>query len=558
MEEKRLSLWARAERLLPAFGVVLFVGALWVLHRQLSEHTVRDVLLAVAAVPAWRVALAGLFTLLSFVALSGYDLLALRYVGHPLSYGRVALATFLGYGLANALGFPLLTGAPVRYRLYTAWGVEGADAARLVAFSTTTFWVGFSALGGLSLLLDPMALPVGGGPVASRALGAFLLLMTGGYLAVAARRTKPLRLGPLALPMPGLGLVVRQIVVGAADWTLAAAVLFVLLPRGHGLSFPAFVGIFLVAQVLGLVSHVPGGLGVFEATVVSLFPERVPEAAVLGSLLAYRAVYYLIPLLLSALTLGVRELRERKAALGRAREAAEAGFSAVAPLALAGAAFVAGVVMLVEGTLPLPPERLAVLAGRVPLPVLEVSHFLASLVGSALLVVAMGLRLRLRSAYVLTLLLLAAGAALSVARGGGVFSATVPLAVLLAVLPARREFYRHSTLMREPLSREWLMAVVLVLATVVWLGLFAYRNVAFSSELWWQFALRGDAPRWLRAMVGTSAVLLLFGVSRLLRPAPPTCPPWSGRRLHLPRWWRWWTPPPGPAATWPWWATRPS
>jgi phosphatidylglycerol lysyltransferase len=185
-----------------------------------------------------------------------------------------------------------------------------------------------------------------------------------------------------------------------------------------------------------------------------------------------------------------------------------------------GAVFVAGAVMLAEGALPLQ-GHLGSLGGLLPLGLLEAPHFLGSVVGACLLILAWGLARRLDGAFHAAMALLGAGAVLSAFRGGGLVTAMVSLAVLIALAPARREFFRRSALMAEPLSPEWVFGVVAVLLATTWLGLFAFKRVAYSGDLWWQFAFDGDAPRFLRSSVGAATVLLAFAGARLLRPAEP-------------------------------------
>jgi phosphatidylglycerol lysyltransferase len=510
--------WGRIRAFLP---VPLFLAALWAIHHELAAFRIQDVLAAAGALPWPALAAAVALTALSFLVLTGYDTLGLRYIERPLPYRQSAFASFIGYSFSQALGFPLLTGAPLRYRLYSGWGLSFAEVRDLVTFYSATFWLGFATLTGIVFLAAPVEVPdhLRLPLAALRPLGALLLLVTAAYLVWCNRRRPALRIRSWVLQPPPLRIAGPQVIVSSLDWALAASVMFVLLPSGSQLSYLAFLGIFLLAQIAGLLSNVPGGLGVFEAIIIVSLPGGIPESQVLGSLLVYRAIYYLLPLLAGSVALGVYELRQRRTHVARAAAHFARGMSLVVPQALAVTVFVAGVVLLFSGALPAEPQRLKALIRFVPLPLIELSHFLGSVVGGLLLVLAWGLQRRVNAAYLLTLVLLVAGIAFSLLKGLDYEEALVLSVVLAAVWASRDEFYRPASLLTEPLTFDWAMAVVGALLASGGLGLIAFRHINYRSELWWQFALTADAPRSLRATVGALVVLLGFSALRLLRPS---------------------------------------
>jgi phosphatidylglycerol lysyltransferase len=143
----------------PLFGLLLFVVALWVLHHELQQYHYREVVRHVEELPAYRLFLALVLTVMSYFLLTGYDTLALHYIRHPLAYGKVALASFIGYAFSHNMGFSLLSGGSVRYRLYSAWGLSAVEIATVVVFNSLTFWFGILALGGMSFLWKPLVVP---------------------------------------------------------------------------------------------------------------------------------------------------------------------------------------------------------------------------------------------------------------------------------------------------------------------------------------------------------------------------------------------------------------
>jgi phosphatidylglycerol lysyltransferase len=508
-----------AGRLLPLIVLILFTAALWVLHDALRHFHYHQVLAQLRAIPVSHVMAALGLTILSYLVMTVYDRLAIVYVGHPLEAGKVALASFISYAFSNTIGLSLLTAGSIRYRLYSAWGLSAEEIARLVTFTVMTFWLGIVTVGSGIFLVEPLAIPALGhlSIHSARPIGLVFALVVAGYLLVVLLRKTPLRLRNWDLAIPSPHLAGAQLLVGALDWILAGSVLFVLLPAHSGLAFPQFLGIFLLAQVVALISHVPGGLGVFESMILLSAPD-LPADALLGSMLIYRGVYYLLPLALAALLLGGNELMQRKALFKQATQLAGRWGGIIIPQLLAATTLVSGAVLLFSSATPALPDRLHWLKDLLPLPVIELSHFLGSLVGVGLLLLARGLQRRLDAAYLLTAVLLAAGSAFSLLKGGDFEAALLLGLMLLALLPCRRYFYRRASLLSEPFSFGWSITVLLVLLCSLWLGLFAYKHVTYSSELWWHFALRGDAPRFLRAAVGVIALLLGFALAKLLRP----------------------------------------
>ncbi len=277
----------------PGVAVIVFGTALWVLYRELQDFRYEDVGQYLATLSPASLLLAFSFTALSYGAFIGHDALALRYVGHPLPYRRVALASLIGFGISNAAGQAWLTGGAVRYRLYQAAGLSVGEIGRVVAFSVFTFWLGYIAWGaGLFPLGEP---PVSGGAlplsISLRALGWVCLAVLGLYLAwcVAGWSIKSLRPPPLPVALAQIGLAVVRT-------ALTGSVLYVLLWGMPGASYFEVLGAFVLAIAAGGLGMVPGAAGVLEAVALLVLSSRMPTASVFGALLVFRAIYYLLPL----------------------------------------------------------------------------------------------------------------------------------------------------------------------------------------------------------------------------------------------------------------------
>ena len=507
----------------PLVGLGLFGLALAGLHRELAGHGLREIGHTLQALPPARVVAAFGLAVVGYAALTLYDYLAVRYAERRLPYRTVAPASFVSYALGHNLGMAALTSVPMRFRFYSVAGLGPGEIARIVVFVSATFWLGVVTLGGVAFVTEPLTLPSSwhAGQINLRILGVVLLLLTTAYLAAIFLYRRSIRVRSIELKLPAPNVALLQIVVASADLASAAGVLYVLLPSEAAISFPKFLAIYLLALIAGLISQVPGGLGVFEAVVVATLPVELPAAAVLATLLAYRAVYYILPLFAAGAVLAVSEARRHRQQLGPVWRSARAWSSALLPHVAAAVVFLTGVVLLFSGSIPGLPDRLRHLGRLVPLPLIEVSHLLGSVVGVCLLFVARGLQRRLDSAYVITLGLLLCGAAASLAKGLDYEEAGVLGIVALLLVPMRDVFYRKGALLAEYFTVRWFAAIVVVLGASFWLGLLAFRHIDYSGEMWWQFALYADAPRFLRAAVAVSAVAVTVALMRLVRPAGP-------------------------------------
>lgn len=507
----------------PFLGLFLFAVALAVLYHELKVYHLHDIVTQIEAIPADSLFLAAILTFLSYLVMNGYDTLALWYVRHPLSYGKIAIASFIGYAFSNNVGLAMLAGGSVRYRLYSSWGLSVLTITKIVAFCTLSLWLGFFLLGGIVFLIEPMTIPEALHLpfVSARPIGWLFIALVAGYLGLSVLRKKPLRIRNWEFSLPSAGLLVSQTAISLMDWLLAGAVLYVLLPPSPQLSWSGFLGVFLLAQLAGLASQLPGGLGVFETVVILLLSSALPASHIIGPLLAYRGIYYLLPLLIAALLLASQEVFQKIEGIKKVAQMFGAWMSAVVPPVFAFCTFVGGAVLLFSGATPTAYPRLTWLKDVIPLPVVELSHFLGSLCGIMLLLLARGIQRRIDASYVLTIFVLGAGIIFSLLKGFDYEEASVLLFMLVALLPCRRYFYRKGSLINERFSPGWIAAILLVLLCSIWLGFFSYKHVEYSHDLWWQFTFRGDAPRFMRATVGVGAVIAFWVFGRLLRPSKP-------------------------------------
>ena len=507
-----------------AAGVVLLLLLLGfsALDRLTREVSLAEVRLAFHSLSPARIGLAIACTAASYLVLTLYDASALRIIGRPLPWKTAALASFTGYTLSHNLGLSAVTGGSARYRVYSSAGLDGPDVARVVAIAAATFWAGVSTVAGFALLLHQRPFDIEGLAMsvsAAHAVGAATLLAVAAVIVLCAVGPAHLSFFGWTLPLPSARQALAQVAIGSLDIAAAGTALFVLVPGADPALLPNFVLAYSLGLVAGLISHVPGGLGIFEAVVVAVLPGS--KAEILAALVAYRVIYYLIPLSIGVLLLAWREGGERMGGAARAVAGLRTAVTGLAPLAISAACFVGGAVLLVSGSLPAIPTRLRFLSELLPLPFIEASHIAASLSGTGLVLLAPGLYRRLDGAFVATRALLLAGAAFSLAKGLDYEEAIVCLSLAALLQWTRPAFYRRTKLVQQPLTPSWIVSVVGAFLLSIWIGFFSYRHVEYRDALWWDFALRGDASRFLRASVAAAVLLTAAAGRRLFAPAAP-------------------------------------
>lgn len=489
------------------------------LHGLTQQVRLSDVRQAFHALPAWRIAGAIALTVASYLALTFYDVIALRVIGRPLPWRTAAYGSFASYTLSHNFGLSLLTGGSARFHIYSRAGLDSPDIARVMAVASVSFWMGVFTVAAMTMLTGSGVLDMAGYAVPNSvqllAGGIFVVMI--GLLLLASARWRSLTIfgWRTALPSPAQGLAL--LLVATIDLSVASAALFILLPDVAMAAWPDFFLGYAAAIIIALISHVPGGIGVFEAVIIAATPGDPTDIA--AALIAYRLIYYILPLIAAATLLAWTEGKRWHVQIGRALSGVQGIADGIAPLLISTIVFLAGTVLLVSGSLPALPERMRDLHGIMPLPLIEMSHIAASMTGTALLLMTPGLYRRLDGAFYATRALLLAGAIFSLFKGLDYEEATVMVAALALVQFSRRAFYRRTALTSTPFTPKWIAAVLLVVLLSLWIGFFAFKHVAYRDGLWLEFALKGDASRFLRASVAACSLLIFGALYRLFAPA---------------------------------------
>ncbi|MCA9186568.1 MAG: bifunctional lysylphosphatidylglycerol flippase/synthetase MprF [Pirellulaceae bacterium] len=501
----------------PLLILALLGGSLWLLHGELRHYQLSDFRDALGRIPLSRVYQAAGLTVVNYIILMGYDILGLRYLGHRLNLAKIAFGSFLGYAVGHNLG-TLFGGSTIRYRLYSSWGLSAVDVVKLVLMLGVTFWVGLFALAGFAFLWEPLPIPPNLPlPFPNTVpLGYALAVLAVAYLAVCAATHKSIKLWRWEFSPPRLSMGAAQIAVASCDLLTASAILYLLLPSSVSVSYWQFLAVYLLTLVSVLMTQVPGGVGILELMILTLLKPSEPEAVV-GSLLAFRTIYYLAPLALGSVLLAGHELSQHGETARKGLGYLGKWAPSVVPRIMALTIFIAGAMLLFSGATPIDSGRMNWLRRFLPLPLIELSHFASSIVGMMLLVLARGIQRRIEIAYYFTVVMLSMGIVASLVKALDWEESLFLAAMLAAFVPCRREFFRKGALLTERFTPRWIMAVAGVLVCTFWLMSFAYKHVEYSHELWWKFEFSHDAPRSMRALAG-ALILGLFALSlRMMR-----------------------------------------
>lgn len=297
------------------FSLILLSAAFWAISHQLKAYRLKDIIDSLESLPKLSLFWGIILTTIGYWIVTAYDLLALHYIRRPLPYAQTAFAAFTSFAIANNLGFVLLTSSAIRYRFYLAWGLSAFEIAQVIAFGNLSFWLGMLSIGGILFAIEPIPIPdfLNLSIDSLQSVGVTFITLTLGYLLLSIlSHKKKLKLGKWSFHLPSWQLSSCQILVSILDWGLASGVLYLLLPQTETLSFPSFFAIYLLAQLSGIISHVPGGLGVFETVIILMLSHTVSGDRILAALLAYRAIYYFLPFTVAIFMLGLHEWRNQR------------------------------------------------------------------------------------------------------------------------------------------------------------------------------------------------------------------------------------------------------
>lgn len=462
--------------------------------------------------------LAGAGTLLSFLALVARDAFAIGYIRERVPLSASVLSGFCANAVGQSVGFGPLTKATIRYRIYRGFGVPAEKIARLLLFISGGFALGLVGVAAVAGLVEARSV----GELANlppdwvRAISLAILSLILALILAGSNRT--LRVLEFEIVSPRLSVTSAQVLLAAIRLTGAALALWVLLPT-TSVGFFGFVAVFSAASAIGAFSMIPGGLGVFDAIVIWVLGRHAPTAEMAAALVAYRFIYFIIPLFLAVVLLAGFELGLPFFRRRIEQDPVVQAIQRLAPLLLGAFAFAIGVMLLISGATPAFEGRLLELERLAPLWLVEAANFFGGLVGVSMLFLAPGLLQRRKAAWWLALVLATIEIAMSFAKGLAYSEAGVLFIFALLLLGAKGRFRAGALMFDGPFSPKWLAAIGVVLVGAFGIYFFAFREALSSGQdAWLDFGFFAQAPRALRALSGASVLALGWGLWALLRP----------------------------------------
>ncbi len=500
--------------LAPFAWLALLAFAIWSLGKEWSGFHLADLDEALRRIGPWHLGLALCLTALSLLCNASLDLVGLRWLERKLPTRNVLGTALIAGSFSMNGGGTVLGGGAIRLRFYGQYGLGGAEVAKMTGFLLMAGWLGHALLAGVLMCWAPPDLswlP----PTAGRVIGCVLLVTCASAFVISRCRFRGKWLGFL----PPWRILLMAMLISCLDWLFAGLALRVFLPAE--ISTPAFLAATAFGQALGAASHVPGGLGVMELSISKLSVGMVAQPVMAGALLTYRMTYYLIPFVIAVAAVALRELWAKRHWAKITVDGTGKAWSSIAPRLAGMSALAGGFVLMLSANTPIDPQRRVSLEEFIPLPFVEASHFLSSIAGTVMIVVASGLLRRVRAAWWLAVVMAGGGIVFSVVKGFDWEEALVLLVFLGALLPFKSKFHRSAGIWTRRFSLQWWGLILSIAGLAIWFGFYSSRHVPYGNDLWWQYSFDNDAARLLRGLVGSLLILVFVALLQYFRPAPP-------------------------------------
>ncbi|BAV58762.1 phosphatidylglycerol lysyltransferase domain-containing protein [Candidatus Endomicrobiellum trichonymphae] len=502
-------------------GFLIFIGALMLLHDQLKDLSYVDIINALKAIPALRITIALFLSLSYYLIFGGYDVIAFKYIGLkvPLSLKDILFTCFISNVLGSNTGYSMLFGGSIRYRLYSVYNVPIVDVTKIIIFSSITIWLGFLTVGGLIFTFAPVSLERMFS-FTTRTIGLFFIAVLVLYIFLSILRSRPIKIFKWNVAFPNIKIVSSQILLATYDWLIASLILYILMPSGE-ISYFVLLKAFLVSQLLGIISQVPGGIGVFETAISKLLPNSAGNPGVIGGLLAYRAIFYFFPFLIALALLGIFEIMMFiKKFNGKAKIFGKT-ISSVIIRVIALSSFFAGMIVMFSTSTPFDVVQLKFVINILPAWFANLSHFLLSITAIGLLFVSKTLQLRVKSAWSTACILISFMIVLVLVVGEPPLVLLYLIALLLSLLFSKKYFYRDMSILNTAFNAWWFSAIAVGGILSVWIGFFVNRQDTFSwvhlGVFFKNILSTTDAARFLRASLGMGIIIFIAVLEQISR-----------------------------------------
>ena len=501
-------------------SLIIFTVSLFLLYNLEQDYQLNDIFLEIKQFAPSKILLAVLLTLVSYLLLTLYDYLAIRELKSPLSYQQVAPVSFLAFTFSNTIGFSLLTGTSIRYKFYSELGLSGNNITQVVLACSVTFFLGLFFICGLALInfpaeqLSDLPLPTWFFSL-NRVIGILMLLGVISYFVFSLMWKRSIHFRGFELAPPIFSLSLKQFLVSSIDWIVVGTLFYSLLPEVDGLSYLQVLSIFFVANAIGVLAHVPGGIGVFETVVTVTLSQYLPAEQILSSVIIYRLMYYIVPFVLALMYFVATLVLTNKDKFSKLNVNLQIVRQLLPPL-LSISVFGVGLVLLLSVVNPSIIHKYHWLGEIVPLPIVELSSLILSASAILLLLLSHGLFKRYQKAFELTQKLLLVAMVFIVLKGGQWQISLALGLIYLLMLPCEQVFYRQGSIVGIKYSFGWALSLAAALFLMMWVLFFAYQDVDYDHSLWFTFSQDSHVSRALRGGAVALVILLIFGFRYVL------------------------------------------
>ncbi|MFB2754572.1 bifunctional lysylphosphatidylglycerol flippase/synthetase MprF [Shewanella xiamenensis] len=501
-------------------SLIIFTVSLFLLYNLEQDYQLNDIFLEIKQFAPSKILLAVLLTLVSYLLLTLYDYLAIRELRSPLSYQQIAPVSFLAFTFSNTIGFSLLTGTSIRYKFYSELGLSGNNITQVVLACSVTFFLGLFFICGLALIsfpaeqLSDLLLPTWFFSL-NRVIGILMLLGVISYFVFSLIWKRSIHFRGFELAPPIFSLSLKQFLVSSIDWIVVGTLFYSLLPEVDGLSYLQVLSIFFVANAIGVLAHVPGGIGVFETVVTVTLSQYLPAEQILSSVIIYRLMYYIVPFVLALMYFVATLVLTNKDKFSKLNVNLQIVRQLLPPL-LSISVFGVGLVLLLSVVNPSIIHKYHWLGEIVPLPIVELSSLILSASAILLLLLSHGLFKRYQKAFELTQKLLLVAMVFIVLKGAQWQISLALGLIYLLMLPCEQVFYRQGSIVGIKYSFGWALSLAAALFLMMWVLFFAYQDVDYDHSLWFTFSQDSHVSRALRGGAVALVILLIFAFRYVL------------------------------------------
>lgn len=478
----------------------LFGLVIWLVYQKLQSFDIQDIFSAISQIST-KMLIASFFVMMAnYILMIGYDWLAIKAIRKKLAIRKVSLVSFIGCVISYNFG-ALLGGSAVRYRLYSAWGFSPIDIVRLVLMLAITYWIGAMGLAGILFIFIPLEIPndIGLNFLSTRPIGFFLLLLCLLYLFICSRiGGKSVIIFKKEFSLPPLKIAIAQTFVASSELILAGLCLYLLLPSGSGIGFFEFLPNYILAQVVAVLAHIPGGVGIIELILINLLDE-IPSQVVFASLLVFRVIYYLIPLFFASILLGINEVSMRRKEKNIIVVPKTESFMDWIPTLLSYIVFFIGTIYCISVLLPISAEIFQTLS-NVPLWVVKFAHVAKGVLGVTLIVFAYGLSLRRKKQWYILIFSIVLLLLITIfVQGFWTFEIPMLLSVLFPLIVLRKDFSSNRPIVFSHYPMQWAIACFIVITTVTVLAFIINSFPEYSTH-------------WVEDLMDSANSLVFIGV----------------------------------------------